>query len=191
MHTLRCQLPRPEKLSHLVSGLGLKGLRKSVCNNFSQLALDLFGREGQSSHSSPWHTASHTDVCQGALWASSTTAWGNGVVASILRSRTMLRCPRKNLIPFDKWHSHCSAEDFDKTLTAECSIHPSASAGRMQCSQEASKVIETPTQPPLALIMPNLRLPASLRFARESQMNLKLKIQSEISLRLKHVDFTP
>ena len=95
MHTLRCQLPRPEKLSHLVSGLGLKGLRKSVCNNFSQLVLDLFGREGQSSHSSPWHTASHTDVCQGALWASSTTAWGNGVVASILRSRTMLRCPRK------------------------------------------------------------------------------------------------
>ena len=102
MHTLRCQLPRPEKLSHLVSGLGLKGLRKSVRNIFSQLALDLFRREGQSSHSSPWHTASHTDVCQGAFWASSTTAWGNGVVASILRSRTMLRCPRKKSIPFDK-----------------------------------------------------------------------------------------
>ena len=94
-------------------------------------------------------------------------------------------------IPSEKWHSKCSAEDFDKTLAAECSIQPSASAGRMQCSQEASKVIETPTQPPLALIMPNLRLPASLRFARESQMNLKLKIQSEISLRLKNINFTP
>ena len=173
MHTLRCQLPRPEKLSHLVSGLGLKGLRKSVCNNFSQPALDLFGREGQSSHSSPWHTASHTDVCQGAFWASSTTAWGNGVVASILRSRTMLRCPRKNSIPFDKWHSHCSAEDFDKTLTAECSIHPSASAGRMQCSQEASKVIETPTQPSLALIN------AESEIARESEIRPRVSDESE------------
>ena len=37
----------------------------------------------------------------------------------------------KMLIPYEKWHSYRSAEDFDKTLTAECSsIHPSAFAGQ-------------------------------------------------------------
>ena len=91
MHTLRCQLPRPEKLSQLALGLGLKGLREWVRNNWSQLALDLFQREGQSSHSSPWHTSSHTHICQGVFWESSTTVLGSSVVASILFGRKVLR----------------------------------------------------------------------------------------------------
>ena len=81
--------------------------------------------------------------------------------------------PSKMLIPYKQWHSYRSAEDFNKTLTVECSIHPSAFAARMQCSQEASKVIETPTQPSLALIN------AESEIARESEIRLRVSDESE------------
>ena len=72
------------------------------------------------------------------------------------------------LIPYKQWHSYRSAEDFDETLTVECSIHPSAFAGhnpnQFLQAQNGSQIRSV-----------------NLRFTFESQIHLGFVFEKPIS----------